>query len=166
VLSTATDGMHDVLVETTKQLQLSADTSSLDHNESIATLVDESLHVNPLLRRKLSNLVRLRRDKIQLSMLVKDESDLRAGDDAWDPEHSASSLSSPLSNGVVVPKFSPQWAERALKLAADRVEAFAEDNVRNSRMGDVDENPDMRILRFNLLALARFVPLAEGIQLS
>lgn len=167
VLNKATDGMHDVLVEATKQLRLSDGRYSSD--SAITSLLHESLHVNPALRERISTAVQLRKDKIQLADLIVEPTDLTAGDEMWDPDHSASNGSHPTASAEP-PKFNYAWAERALGVSAERVESLSGELANHVNGAEASngsaEDSKLRALRFNLLALARFVPLTEGIQLD
>lgn len=215
ILQPATGGMHGVLATTADRLRASTSTSTstpsastklepADEEEEdekptftfappdpdpIDAQIQRSMHVNPALRAHLAAVVARRKDKINLSALIRDPADLRATDDAWDPEAAtavaATSGSAAEPSSTPVPlAFDPKWAERALSVAAGRVEAYArrqeeggggdvkmevdeEEGVgvarENGTVAEGEEDEEMRRLRFNLLALARVVPLSEGV---
>ncbi|KAG8915837.1 hypothetical protein FRC00_012239 [Tulasnella sp. 408] len=155
--------------------------------DPIDAQIQRSLHVNPTLRAHLAAVVARRKEKINLSALIRDPADLRATDDAWDPDAAAAAATTSSSAGASTPvplAFDPKWAERALSVAAGRVEAYARRREEGGGGADVkmevdeeggagarengagaegEEDEEMRRLRFNLLALARVVPLSEGV---
>ncbi|KAG9045325.1 hypothetical protein FS837_006488 [Tulasnella sp. UAMH 9824] len=211
ILQPATGGMHGVLATTADRLRASTSTSTPtpsvptkpepteeeeeqdekptftftlpdDSTDPIDAQIQRSLHVNPALRTHLEGIVARRKEKINLSTLIRDPADLRATDDAWDPDAAAAGSSSAEPTSTLVPlAFDPKWAERALSVAAGRVEAYArrqedagadvkmevdEDGgaaKENGFVADGEEDEETRRLRFNLLALARVVPFSEGV---
>ncbi|KAG8949030.1 hypothetical protein FRC04_009104 [Tulasnella sp. 424] len=175
VLQPATGGTHGVLATTADRLRATTSTNSpADEDEDekkqslaatpdpISAQIHQSLHINPAVRSHLAGIVARRKEKINLSALIRDPMDLRATDDVWDPEASAASDSTTVLGG-----FDPRWAERALRIAGERVEAYVR---RDGGAGGVvkmevddEEDEEVRKLRFNLLALARVVPFSEGV---
>ncbi|KIO26922.1 hypothetical protein M407DRAFT_196335 [Tulasnella calospora MUT 4182] len=150
--------------------------------DPIDAQIQRSRHVNPALRSHLAGLVARRKEKINLATLIKDPVDLRATDDVWDPEASAGGAGGGSTDAApTIPlTFDGKWAERALRVAAERVEAYARKREEGGGEGvkmEVDdhaeekgngaameeEDEETRKLRFNLLALARVVPLSEGV---
>lgn len=183
VLQPATGGMHGVLATTADRLRASTTStkpepnapadeaekkSSLtlavppDVDDPISAQIHQSLHINPAVRSHLAGLVARRKEKINLSALIRDPMDLRATDDVWDPE-------APATSATVLGGFDPRWAERVLRIAGERVEAYVRRGGTGAGAGvvkmevDDEEDEEVRKLRFNLLALARVVPFSEGV---
>ncbi len=159
VLDPATSGLHTVLDRSTATLRLGKSLNPQEEEDSISQLLHDSLVADPIIRSRVAATVEFRKESIRLLQLVKDQADLLASDSIWDPEAPVTVVD---PNEPNIPIFSAKWASRALKLAADRIEA----------LGDIKAEPeaaepdDVRQLRLNLLALAKFVPLSEGVQLN
>ncbi|KAG8978919.1 hypothetical protein FRB94_012613 [Tulasnella sp. JGI-2019a] len=185
VLSPATGDVHDALGSAAKHLVHRGGNSDLDHKhkredmemktesegepDPVQAQLNKSLNVNPVLRQHISTIVAARKEPIALSALVKSPEDFQKGDEEWDPEYEPSSAQSSFP-----PVFKQEWAERALEMAAKTIERLADgdgsDNVKMEvdgvgKAGTGAESEEQKRLRFNLLALAKFVPIHEGVRL-
>jgi hypothetical protein len=161
ILDPATNGLHSVLGHAVRRIKVPDRKAEPDQ---ISDQIEASLHVNPSLRSRLSNIVDVRKEKITISSLVKDPLDFTKGDDEWDP-NSPIDMDDPEPKPVV-PQFSTEWAERALLQAASRIDSLADGAFERGEEGVEEEPEEVRRLRFNLLAMARFVPLSEGVELG
>ncbi|KAG8976370.1 hypothetical protein FRB90_009201, partial [Tulasnella sp. 427] len=180
VIQPATRGMHDVLATTAHHLRSppSPPTNPLLDDEEeegtdddpIFTRIYEHHHVFPGVRKHLEGIATRRTQKINLADLIKDPSgaDLRVSDEVWDPDGAGAGAG---GKGTVRLGFDGKWAERALGLAAARVDEYARrrelgevgGGVKMDVDGEEEESEEVRKLRFNLLALARVVPFSEGV---
>ncbi|KAG8873195.1 hypothetical protein FRB98_009167 [Tulasnella sp. 332] len=182
VLSPATEGVHEALGSVAEHLvsvtsgltpqpksededmKIKEEDKETDASNFIQTQLNKSLHINPILRQRIATIIAARKDPITLSNLVKSPEDFQKGDEEWDPEFQAPAVQDP---GVSFPPvFKDEWARRALDMAAKAIESLADSGSDvKMEVDGVSETEEKRRLRFNLLALAKFVPIHEGVRL-